>query len=80
MTTLQMDNKTFRKLVGITKDVMIKHENSQFLLDIEEYSEIPLTIIRPFMKGARMLGDVDKRHVKVRIKNHEVCFNMLVLT
>lgn len=57
MTTSQMANKKFWKLVGIIKDVMIKNEKLSFPidfmdLDIKEDLKIPFILGTPFMKTA----------------------------
>lgn len=85
MKTLQMVDKTSRKLVKIINDTMIKFENFSFpldfmLRDIRKDSEIPLILGRPFMKPARMLVDNDKGQVKVKIQDHEICCNILSIT
>lgn len=84
MTKFQMADKTSRKLVGIIKDFMIKIENFSFpinftVLDIEEDLKISLKLGRPFMKTTRMIVDNNKGQVKVRFKDHEVCYNFLCI-
>lgn len=58
---------------------MIKIEKL-LVLDIEEDTKIPFILECPFMKDTRMLVDIDKGRVNVRIKDHEVCFHVIDIT
>lgn len=49
-------------------------------LDIEEHTKIPFRLECHFMKAARMLVDIDKGRVNVRIKDHEVYFHVIDIT
>lgn len=85
MTTLQMGDKASRKPIGILKDVMIKIYKFSFpvdfmLLDVEEDPKIPLILGRPFMKIIKMQVDIEKGQMKVKAKDHEICFNMIRIT
>lgn len=80
-----MDDKTFRKLMKNIKYTIIKIDKYPFpvelmVLGVEEDSKIPLILGRIFMKTSRILMDIDKYHVKVRIKYHVVCFYMINIT
>lgn len=47
------------------------------ILDTKADPKIPLILVRPFMKIARMLVDMDKGYVKVRIKDCEVSYTII---
>jgi len=46
------------------------------ILDIDEYTEIPLILGRPFMKTTKVIIDVDGDKLKIRDQDEEVNFNM----
>jgi len=45
-------------------------------MDIEEDTEVPLILGRPFMKTAKVIIDVDDGKLKVRVQDDEVKFNV----
>jgi len=47
------------------------------VMDIEEDTEVPLILGRPFMKTAKVMIDVDDGKQKVRVQDDEVNFNVL---
>lgn len=79
---LQMKAQTHRTLMGIVNDVLIEIDKFSFfvILDIKALQKIPLILGRPFKKTARMLMDVDKGEVKVKIKDYEVCYMVISIT
>jgi len=66
---------------GVIKDVLVKVDKFTFpvdfvILDMEEDTEVPLILGRSFMKTARVLIDVDNGHLKVRVEDETVTFNV----
>jgi len=45
-------------------------------MDMKEDEEVPLILGRPFMKTARIIVDVDKGELQVRIQDEEVTLNL----
>jgi len=45
-------------------------------MDIEEDVDVPLILSRPFMKTTRVIIDMDKRKLKVKVQDEEVNFNV----
>ena len=46
------------------------------MMDMKEDEEVPLILGRPFMKTARIIVDVDKGELQVRIQDEEVTLNL----
>ena len=46
------------------------------ILNMEEDTEVPLTLKRPFMKIARMIIDMDDGHLKVCVQDETVTLNL----
>lgn len=73
--------KICRKQVETIKIVLIKIDKFSFLIDfmvpdVEENLNIPFILRRPYMETARILVDIDKDQLKVRIKD---CMNVFRL-
>lgn len=82
---LQMVYKICRTPVGIIKDGLIHIDKFSFpidfmILDVKADPNIPLILGRTFMKTARILVDVDKGEVKVRIKFCELSYKVIGVT
>ena len=45
-------------------------------MDMKEDEEVPLILGRPFMKTARIIVDVDKGELQLRVQDEEVTFNL----
>jgi len=78
--TLQLADKSIKYPYGIVQDLLVKVDKFYFLvdfviMDMEEDSEVPLFLGRPFMKTAKVIIDVDNGKLKVRIKDEEVIFD-----
>jgi len=50
------------------------------VIDMEEDVEVPLILGRSFMKTARLIIDVDKGKLKVRVQDEEVNFDVFEVT
>nr|KYP35931.1 hypothetical protein KK1_042990 [Cajanus cajan] len=78
--TLQLVDRSIRLPHGIVEDMIVKVDKFMFLvdfvvMDMEEDSEVPLILGRPFMKTAKVIIDVDDGKLKVRVQADEVNFN-----
>jgi len=65
----------------LVEDVLVKVDKFTFLMDfvmmdMKEDEEVPLILGRPFMKTARIIVDVDKGELQVRIQDEEVTLNL----
>jgi len=80
--TLQLVNRSTKCLYGVIEDVMVKVDKFTFPVDfvilyMEEDIKVPLILGHPFMKTARVIIDVDDGHLKVRVKDENVTFNVI---
>jgi len=67
---------------GVLEDVLVKVDKFIFpvdfvVMDMEEYSEVPLILGRPFMNTTSILVDVNDDQIKLRVNDEEVTFNVL---
>lgn len=76
--TLQLSNKSTTHPHGVAKDVLDKFlfHIDLVLINMEEDDDATLVLVRPFMKTARMMIDIDNGLMKVRVQDEEVCFNL----
>ncbi|XP_029130247.1 uncharacterized protein LOC109813542 [Cajanus cajan] len=79
--TLQLADRSIKYPHGIVEYLLVKVDKFLFLvdfvvMDIEEDSEVPLILGRPFMKTAKVIIDVDDGKLKVRLQDDEVNFNI----
>ena len=79
--TLQLANRSMKYPYGVAEDVLVKVDKFMFpvdfvVMDIEEDTEVPLILGRPFMKMAKVIIDVDDGKLKVRVQDDEVNFNV----
>ena len=77
--TLQLVDRSIKCPYGVIEDVLVKVDKFTFpvdfvILDIEEDTEVPLILGRPFMKTARVIIDVDDGHLKVHVQDEIVTF------
>ncbi|KAL2317377.1 hypothetical protein Fmac_031253 [Flemingia macrophylla] len=66
---------------GVVEDILVKVDKFLFpvdfvVMDMEEDTEVPLILGRPFMKTARVIIDMDDGKFKVRVQDEEVVFNV----
>ena len=79
--TLQMDNRSMAQPEGILEDVFIKVGKFIFLVDfvimqMEEDTQVPLLLRRPFLATGAALIDVQKGELTLRVGNEAVHFNI----
>jgi len=48
------------------------------IMDMKEDAEVPLILVRPFMKTATIIVDVDKGEFQVRSQDDKVTFNFFL--
>ena len=80
--TLQMADRTMAKPEGIIEDVLVKVGKFVFpvdfiILDIEEDSQVPLLLGRPFLATGAALIDMQKGVLTLRVGEEAVDFNLL---
>ncbi|XP_014503218.1 uncharacterized protein LOC106763559 [Vigna radiata var. radiata] len=80
--TLQLTDRSVKYPYGVIEDVLVKVDKFTFpvdfvILDMEEDIEVPLILGRPFMKTARVIIDIDDDHLKVRLHDETITFNVV---
>ena len=80
--TLQLVDRSLKHPRGVIEDVLVKVDKFIFLddfivLDIEEDREIPIILGRPFLATGRLMIDVQKGELKLRVQDDEVRFSVL---
>ena len=70
--TLQLEIRSLKHLRGIIEDVLVKVDKFIFpayfiVLDLEEDKEIPIILGRPFLATGRVLIDVHKGKLRLRV-------------
>ena len=80
--TLQMGNRTMAKPEGVIEDVLVKVGKFVFpvdfiILDIEEDSQAPLLLGRPFLATGVALIDMQKGVLTLRVREEAFDFNLL---
>ena len=79
--TLQMADRSMAQPEGVLKDVLVKVGKFIFLVDfvvmkIEEDTQVPLLLERPFLATGVALIDVKKGELTLRVGNETVHFNL----
>ena len=79
--TLQMADRSMAQPKGILEDVLVKVGKFIFLVDfvimqMEEDTQIPLLLGRPFLATGASLIDVQKGELTLRVENEAVYFNI----
>ena len=79
--TLQMADRSMAQLEGVLEDVLVKVGKFIFLVDfvimkMEEDTQIPLLLGRPFLATGAALIDVQKVELTLRVGNEAVHFNL----
>ena len=77
--TLQMDDRSIAQPEGILEDVLVKVGKFIFLIDfvimkMEEDTQVPLLLGRPFLATGAALIDVQKGELTLRVGNEAVHF------
>ena len=80
--TLQMADRTMAKPEGVIEDVLVKVGKFIFpvdfiILDMEEDSQVPLLLGRPFLATGATLIDMQKRVLTLRVGEEAADFNLL---
>ena len=81
IVTLQLADRSLKHLRGLIEDVLVKVDKFIFLadfivLDMEEDKEIPIILGRPFLATGRVMIDVQRGELKLRVQEDEVKFNV----
>ena len=79
--TLQMPYRTMAQLEGVLEDVLIKMGKFIFpmdfvVIDMEEDTQVPLLLGRPFLATRAALIDVKKGELTLRVGEEAVHFNL----
>ena len=79
--TLKMDDRSMAQLEGILEDVLVKVGKFIFPVDfvimqMEEDTQVPLLLGRPFLATGAALIDVQKGELTLRVGNEAVHFNI----
>ena len=79
--SLQMEDRTMAQLQGVVEDALIKVENFIFHVDIvvmgmEEDTQVPLLLGRPFLDTKTALIDVNKGEHTLMVGDEVVHFNL----
>ena len=80
--TLQMEDRTLAKPEGIIEDVLVKVGKFIFsadfiILDMEEDSQVPLLLGRPFLATGAALIDMQKGILTLRVGDQTTDFNLI---
>ncbi|XP_062109416.1 uncharacterized protein LOC133820034 [Humulus lupulus] len=80
--TLQLADRSLAHPRGVIEDVLVKVDKFIFpadfiVLDMEEDSNVPIILGRPFLATGQALIDVQKGELKLRVQREEVVFNVL---
>ena len=79
--TLQMADRSMAQPEGVLEDVLVRVGKFIFLVDfvvmkIEEDTQVPLLLGRPFLATGAALIDVQKGELTLRVGNEAVHFNL----
>ena len=79
--TLQLADQSLTHPCGIIEDVLVKVDKFFFLtdfiiLDMQEDKEVPIILGRPFLATGRVMIDVQKGELRLRVQEEEVTFNV----
>ncbi|XP_038882222.1 uncharacterized protein LOC120073445 [Benincasa hispida] len=80
--TLQLADRTIKYPEGKIEDVLVKVDNFIFpvdfiILDYEVDRDVPIILGRPFLATGKVLIDMHKGELTIRVDNQEVKFNVL---
>ena len=79
--TLQLADRSITRPYGVIEDVLVRIKHFNFpidfvVMDIEEDSEIPLILGRPFMLIASCVVDMGKKKLELGIDNQKISFDL----
>ncbi|XP_057756005.1 uncharacterized protein LOC130975199 [Arachis stenosperma] len=78
---IRLADKTQRQVIGVVENVLIKVGNYYLptdfvVLEMDENSIYPIILGRPFLATARVLIDVERRELVLRIHDEQLTFNV----
>ena len=78
---LQLAEMSLKHLKRVIEDVLVKVDKFIFptyfiVLDMEEDKELPIILGRPFLATGRVIIDVQRGELKLRVQDDEVKFNV----
>nr|KYP60313.1 hypothetical protein KK1_015766 [Cajanus cajan] len=78
--TLQLVDRFIKYPYGVIENMLVKVDKFTFpadfvILDMEEDSDVPIILGRPFMKTAREIIDVGDGEFKLRVRDEVITFN-----
>ena len=79
--TLQLADRSITRPYEVVEDVLVRVKHFTFpadfvVMDIEEDSEIPLILGRPFMLTASCVVDMGKKKLEMGIDNQKISFDL----
>ena len=79
--TLKLADRSLKHPRGVIVDILVKVDKFIFpadfiVLDMEEDKEIPIILGRPFLATSRVMIDVQRGELKLRVQEDEVKFNV----
>ena len=79
--TLQLADHSVTRPYGVIEDVLVRVKHFTFptdfvVMDIEEDTEIPLILGRPFMLTARYVVDMGKKKLEMGIADQKISFDL----
>ena len=80
--TLQLADRSITRPYGLVEDVLVKIRHFTFpvdfvIMDIEEDTEIPLILGRPFMLTANCVVVMENGNLEMSIDNQKITFSIL---
>ena len=79
--TMKSPDLSIPRPYGVIEDVLVRVKHFNFpadfvVMDIEEDSEIPLILGRPFMLTASCVVDMGKKKLELGIDNQKISFDL----
>ena len=79
--TLQLADRSITRPYGVVEDVLVKVRHFTFpvdfvIMDIEEDTDIPLILGRPFMLTANCVVDMGNGNLELSIDNQKITFDL----
>ena len=79
--TLQLADRSITRPYGVVEDVLVKVHHFIFpvdfvIMDIEEDTEIPFILGRPFMLTANCVVDMGNGNLELSIDNQKITFDL----
>ncbi|XP_006598516.1 uncharacterized protein [Glycine max] len=79
--TLQLADRSITRPYGVIEDVLVQVKHFNFLadfvvMDITEYSEIPLILGRPFMLTAKCVVDMGSKKLEMGFEDQKINFDL----